>query len=90
MGGEGLCVSPAINVSHLLTPSLTSTYCPHVPRQQGTGESDQKSLPLCLRALSAAVHQELLVSVHKELLAVPWGLHITDVKLRPRNILIER
>ena len=90
MGGEGLCVSPAINVSHLLTRSLTSTYCLHVPKQQRIGESDQKSLPICVQARSAAVNQELVVSVLKELLAVSWGLHNTDFNLRPRDILIER
>lgn len=40
-----------------------------------------------LASTRATVDQELLLSVSRELLIVPCGLHVTDLKLKPRNII---
>lgn len=48
LGGEGLCVSLSISAFHLLAASLTDLNL--LPKQQGTGEPDHRSLCICLQA----------------------------------------
>lgn len=40
-----------------------------------------------LASTRATVDQELLLSISRELLIVSCGLYVTDLKLKPRNII---